>query len=173
MLLVFIFFTIVSLIIFLFFSSIKIYITISDSGYKVTICVFILKKIRIYKHDLNLSAKGLKKNKSKAIVDKKNVINYIRKLNIRADHIYAKIYVGTSEVQSTAIVAGILNSIIGIFISCLNIKITKENCKYKVIPIYSSNIVFHLKIKCIFSTSLVHIISTFMKKKIGDVRNGR
>ena len=97
----------------------------------------------------------------------------IRKLNIRADYIYAKIYLGTSEVQSTAIITGILNSIIGIIISGLNIKITKDNFRYEVIPVYTSNIVFNLKIKCIFSSSLVHIISTFIKKKIGDVRNGR
>ena len=173
MLLVFIFLIISLIIISFLLCSIKLYITICDSGYKVTICFCILEKICIYKGDLNSLTKRLNKNKPKTIVDLKSVIRLIRRLNIIADKIYAKIYIGTSEVQSTAIITGILNSIIGIIISGLNVKITKDNLKYKVIPIYSSKKVFHVKIKCIFSIGLVHIISTFIKKKIGDVRNGR
>ncbi len=173
MLLVFIFVLLLLIVILIFSCDIKLYITICDSGYKVTICFCILEKICIYKGDLNSLTKRLNKNKPKAIFNLKSVIRLIRRLNIIADKIYAKIYIGTSEVQSTAIITGILNSIIGIIISGLNVKITKDNLKYRVFPIYSSKKVFHVKIKCIFSIGLVHIISTFIKKKIGDVRNGR
>lgn len=173
MLLVFIFVVLLLIVILIVSCVIKFYITINDNGYKITICFFIFEKICIYKSNLNSLIKRFKKSKSRSMKDIKTNLKIIRKLNVKADKIYSKIYICTSEVQSTAIITGILNSIIGITFSGLNIKITKDNFIYKVIPIYSNKKVLHIKIKCIFSSSLVHIISTFIRTKIGDVRNGR
>ena len=173
MLLVFILVIILLIVIFILSCNIKLYITINNSGYKITVYFFILKKLCIYKSNLNSLSQNFKFKKNKSIGNRRSWIKYIRKLNVRADKIYSKIYISTSEVQSTAILTGILDSIIGVIISYLNVKITKDKFFYKVIPIYSSNKVLYIKIKCIFSSSLVHIISTFIRTKIGDVRNGR
>lgn len=172
MLLVFIFVIIFFIIVFILSSNIKVNIAISDNGYRIMIYVFIFRKFCIYRINSNQLLKRINK-KSYKIGDSKFILKFIKNLNIRADKLYAKLYVSTAEVQSTALISGILNNIITFLLVSLNVKITKNKIKYKVVPIYSNKKVFHIKIKCIFSTSLVHIISTLIRIKIGDEMNGR
>lgn len=172
MLLVFIFVIIFFIIVFILSCNIKLNISISDRGYRIMIYVFIFRKFCIYRINSNQLLKRINK-KSYKIGDSKFILKFIKNLNIRADKLYAKLYVSTAEVQSTALISGILNNIITFLLLSLNVKITKNKIKYKVIPIYSSKKIFHVKFKCIFSISLVHIISTFIRTKIGDEINGR
>ena len=173
MLLVFIFFIAMLIIRAILSCNIKLNIIINDSGHKIIISALIFEKICIFKTDFYSLLKRIKSRKSRWRLKKKEIFNVIRNLNVRADEINARILIGTSEVQSTAIISGLVNTFIGIIFSSLKIKINKDNFKYKVIPIYSNKNVFHIKIKCIFSFSLVNIINTFIKLKIGDVKHGR
>lgn len=172
MLLVFIFVIIFFIIVSILSCNIKLNISISDRGYRIMIYVFVFRKFCIYRINSNQLFKRIKK-KSYKIGDSKFILKLIKNLNIRADKLYARFYISTAEVQSTALISGLLNNIITFLLVSLNIKITKNKIKYKVTPIYSKKKVFNIKIKCIFSISLVHIISTFIRIKIGDEINGR
>ena len=156
-----------------------------NDDYKITIKLIILKKIQLLKKEYN-------KNKISKIKKKTNIKNKIKKfknsrltktLNKKKEikivkifilkmfemiKIDLKIKIGTKDAATTAILSGLVSTIISNF---LRIKIKNiETANYKIIPIYNNQNKIIINFTGIFVIKLRHIINIIyiLIKEKGD-----
>lgn len=187
-----IFFSIISLIIIitlvlLFFTEIKVEIKklefkiknfdINKSGI-IIIKFKILNKINLIKikTDIDKIQSLTSKNKydkiKNHVVKNENikVKDIQEKLKAKYENINLKIEIGEENAATTALLTGVISSIISVIIGKYFSDIKQIN--WNVQPMYNINIL-KLSLNCIISVKLIHIINTiFMMRKEGDKNAG-
>ena len=165
MLLVFIFVAV--LIVFLgamITCNVKLNIYANSKGNKAIMSIFIYNKICILRTDISKISKKMDKNKiPEWTKDKLFIIKTIRAIKVKAETLKIKIKIGTTDAEATAVLVGIIESIVSSVITILNIKVNNSEYYLNVIPDYSDKYVFDLKLKCIINFNLLHTISTIYK----------
>ena len=180
MLLVLIFFIIILIIISL---NIKIFIEIKDNKLSLLLKFYILKKILIGK--INLNKKNIKKRKNGKNKFRKNKITkkelrklvyiIIKKAKTRLEFLDFQIDICTTDVIATSYAVAIVSNVITFILKILKTKINYNKCSYKINPIYSNEKILNIKLNCIISANLVHIITIIFRnmKEWRCDKNGR
>ena len=187
-----IFFSIISLIIIialvlLFFTEIKVEIKklefkiknfdINKSGI-IIIKFKILNKINLIKIETDIDKIQSLTSKNKYDKIKNHVVknenikvkDIQEKLKAKYENINLKIEIGEENAATTALLTGVISSIISVIIGKYFSDIKQIN--WNVQPMYNINIL-KLSLNCIISVKLIHIINTiFMMRKEGDKNAG-
>ena len=187
-----IFFSIFSLIIIitlilLFFTEIKVEIKklefkiknfdINKSGI-IIIKFKILNKINLIKIETDIDKIQSLTSKNKYDKIKNHVVknenikvkDIQEKLKAKYENINLKIEIGEENAATTALLTGVISSIISVIIGKYFRDIKQIN--WNVQPMYNINIL-KLSLNCIISVKLIHIINTiFMMRKEGDKNAG-
>jgi len=138
---------------------------------KIFLEMYILKKLRIGK--VNFNKVNLSNEKSKLRMNRLLEINnldiILKNFSIDIEKLNLDILIGTEDAAITAIVVGIVSSIIGIVLrnKIKNIKFQK----YEVMPIYSNNNFLKLELNGIFTFNIVNIIDMiklFRKRSVEE-----
>lgn len=165
MLLVFYFLLIILLLIAAILScNVKIIIEANNKGHIIYACLYVFKFICLYKTDIS---KINHKMKNKNTLDKKRIIRIIRYLKLHLEELNIKIHIGANDSCITAILTGIINSVVYNIFSFFNLRINvkKNNFYISIIPVFENKKVLNIKFRCIISINLVHIISTIYRCK--------
>lgn len=140
--------------------------------FKIYIKIVIFEKIKILKIDVKkITNKKININKliEKAKKIEKNNLNKqltkdalknLKELQIEVKNADLKLELGTEEASTTAILVGIISTIIGIIL---------KRQKFKIIPIYENKNILNIKLNCIIRINLIHYIYKMIKK--GRKRN--
>lgn len=180
MLLVLIFFIIIIIIASI---KIKIFIQIKENKLELFIKFYIFGKILIGK--INLNKMRTKNNKriqeeiKKIDINKKELVKRIYKTikqtNINLEYLEFYIDICTTDVILTSYSVAVLSNIITFLLKILSLNINYKKCSYKINPIYSDKKILNIKLNCIISTNLVHIISIIYRnmKEWRCDKNGR
>lgn len=187
-----IFFSIFSLIIIItlvlvFFTEIKVEIKklefkiknfdINKSGI-IIIKFKILNKINLIKIETDIDKIQSLTSKNKYDKIKNHVVknenikvkDIQEKLKAKYENINLKIEIGEENAATTALLTGVISSIISVIIGKYFSDIKQIN--WNVQPMYNINIL-KLSLNCIISVKLIHIINTiFMMRKEGDKNAG-
>ncbi len=187
-----IFFSIISLIIIitlvlLFFTEIKVEIKklefkiknfdINKSGI-IIIKFKILNKINLIKIETDIDKIQSLTSKNKYDKIKNHVVknenikvkDIQEKLKAKYENINLKIEIGEENAATTALLTGVISSIISVIIGKYFSDIKQIN--WNVQPMYNINIL-KLSLNCIISVKLIHIINTIiMMRKEGDKNAG-
>lgn len=131
---------------------INIYLSIFN---KIKILNKDIKEIKIRNKDLDIRI--LKKKDLK--IDYKEVIQ-----NINIEKIDLNIQIGTQDAALTAIIVGIIASVLGVLI---------RKPKYEVIPIYLDKNFIKIRLDSIFTVNLTHYIYSQIFKRWGGKKNER
>ena len=180
--LVFLFFILIMflLIIMLVFSKIKIciddyrYIStlpkLKKTEYKITVCLYVLKIIPVFKIKIN-------KNKFKKIREKlkekfknidlldiekekeinKKILKATKALNINIDKFYLKVELGTENVIFSSIIIPIVGTLVAWFLQRENVSYNKQTFDIK--PIYYNQNLLNILFSGIFEIKMIHIIN--------------
>ena len=135
---------------------------------KIYVYLLIFQKIKLFKKDIkNLDFKKIKfQNKDidiKFLKDKDFKINYKELLqNIKIDIVKITLdtKIGTQNAAVTAILVGIISSVLGIII---------RKPKYQIIPVYSNKNLLKIKLDGIFTIYLMHYIYSVISKRKSSV----
>lgn len=154
-----------------------------NENYKVTITLYILKKIPILKLDITktklekLEIKNkLKDLEIKIINDRNNfdleTIKISKKLQPRIEGLNLKIIIGTEDAAITSYIVAIMSSSIGIL---LKNSLQNRSNSFTVTPIYINKNLFKLELNCIIKVKMIHIIYIIyiLNKKRRDEKNER
>ncbi|MBR2704634.1 MAG: DUF2953 domain-containing protein [Clostridia bacterium] len=162
-------FCILLLIIIILSSKIKFIIKANNSGHKAYALIYIFKVVCVYKVNIDdlKKTKMVNKIRNKKIPSKKLIIKIIKNLNIKLDVLKINMKFGANDSSLTAIITGIIYSIIYILFPIFNLKIdlNKDNFYINIIQVFDNKNVLNLNFKCIINIKLVHIISTIYKCK--------
>ena len=168
-----VFFILVIIIVLIATTELRLCVSIKDMSFKSYLKIYVLKSILISKIDLTKKRKKYIKNK---IIRKKfknlskNKIKFIKeiyfvlkdvKLNLKK--LDFKIDISTTDCILTSYTVFILSNIIAFFIKFTNVKINLKNFKYMINPLYVNQKILNIKLDCIITTNLVHIISILYK----------
>ena len=168
-----VFFILVIIIVLIATTELRLCVSIKDMSFKSYLKIYVLKSILIAKIDLTKKRKKYIKNK---IIRKKfknlskNKIKFIKgiyfvlkdvKLNLKK--LDFKIDISTTDCILTSYTVFILSNIIAFFIKFTNVKINLKNFKYMINPLYVNQKILNIKLDCIITTNLVHIISILYK----------
>lgn len=137
----------------------------TEANYKIIVKLYILKFIRIFK--ISITEEKMKKKKINDFIQKldivkdKNVfevklIDSLKRLNIKLEKMQLKVYLGTEDAAITAILIGIISTILGIILRNKTDNI--ENAKFEAIPIYQDKNLLKIYLDGIFKTNMIHII---------------
>ena len=145
---------------------------------KITIRFTILNKIDLFKFTTNIDRFKLPESKNK--YDK--LKNYIvknnsikikdiqKKLKVKYEIINLNIEIGKENAAITAILTGVVSSVVSVIIGKYFSDIKEIN--WNVQPIYNMNIL-KLSLNCIISVKLLHIINTIFMMRKEDDKNAR
>lgn len=142
-----------------------------DPTYKISIKVYVLKKIKILdkqiKNDDFKNQDKFKKMQNKITVQMKNngknfqveQIKILRNLKIEVKKMNFNVKIGTENAALTAIIVGMMYAIIpNIFNYFFDLE---ENTKFKIEPIYENKNLLNISFEGIFKLDLIHIINTY------------
>ena len=168
-----VFFILVIIIVLIATTELRLCVSIKDMSFKSYLKIYVLKSILIAKIDLTKKRKkyiknkrirkkfkNLSKNKIKFIKEIYFVLKYV-KLNLKK--LDFKIDISTTDCILTSYTVFILSNIIAFFIKFTNVKINLKNFKYMINPLYVNQKILNIKLDCIITTNLVHIISILYK----------
>ena len=168
-----VFFILVIIIVLIATTELRLFISIKDMSFKSYLKIYVLKSILIAKIDLTKKRKkyiknkriqkqfkNLSKNKTKLINEIYLILKDI-KLNLKK--LDLKIDISTTDCILTSYAVFILSNIIAFFIKFTNVKINLKNFKYMINPLYVNQKILNIKLDCIITTNLVHIISILYK----------
>ena len=158
---------------------IKIILKIEEQGYISYLKVFFIN-IPIWKIDLTNKKKTKKYNNIKYLdkykSDKNKLFLIIKdilsKSSINIEELNLKIDISTTDVILTSSIVTILSNLITFLLKYSKLNINKRACKYSITPLYIDKKVFNIKLNCIISINLVHIIYIIYKEWRGNI-NGR
>ena len=168
-----VFFILVIIIVLIASTELRLCVSIKDMSFKSYLKIYVLKSILIAKIDLTKKRKKYIKNKrirKKFKNLSKNKIKFIKeiyfvlkdvKLNLKK--LDFKIDISTTDCILTSYTVFILSNIIAFFIKFTNVKINLKNFKYMINPLYVNQKILNIKLDCIITTNLVHIISILYK----------
>lgn len=127
---------------------------------KIYVYLLFFNKIKILRTDINKIKLKIKKEKLDIKLFQKNKlgINIVKSLGLKIKKIDLLIEIGTEDSALTAILVGVLSSILGI---------TIKMPKYVVKPVYNNNI-FKIKLNGIFTLNLMQYIYSQIKKRRVD-----
>ncbi len=133
-----------------------------------------LNKINLFKIETNINKIQLPESKNKYDKIKNHVIknenikvkDIQQKLKAKYENINLNIEIGEENAATTALLTGVISSVISVIIGKYFSDIKQIN--WNVQSMYNMN-VLKLSLNCIISVKLIHIISTiFMMRKEGD-----
>ena len=132
---------------------------------KINVYILIFGKIKIFKNNVkNMKRPDFKiKNKNidiKILQDKDLKINYkslLKNIDLDIEKIDLNAQIGTEDAVLTAILVGIISSILGILI---------KKPKYQVIPIYTNKNFIKIRLDGIFSIYLMQYIDKIIFEKV-------
>lgn len=168
-----VFFILVIIIVLITTTELRLFISIKDMSFKSYLKIYVLKSILIAKIDLTKKRKkyiknkriqkqfkNLSKNKTKFI---KEIYLILKDIKLNLKKLDLKIDISTTDCILTSYVVFILSNIIAFFIKFINVKINSKNFKYVINPLYVNQKILNIKLDCIITTNLVHIISILYK----------
>lgn len=168
-----VFFILVIIIVLIATTELRLFISIKDMSFKSYLKIYVLKSILIAKIDLTKKRKkyiknkriqkqfkNLSKNKTKFI---KEIYLILKDIKLNLKKLDLKIDISTTDCTLTSYVVFILSNIIAFFIKFTNVKINLKNFKYMINPLYVNQKILNIKLDCIITTNLVHIISILYK----------
>lgn len=168
-----VFFILVIIIVLIATTELRLCISIKDMSFKSYLKIYVLKSILIAKIDLTKKRKkyiknkriqkqfkNLSKNKTKFI---KEIYLILKDIKLNLKKLDLKIDISTTDCILTSYVVFILSNIIAFFIKFTNVKINSKNFKYVINPLYVNQKILNIKLDCIITTNLVHIISILYK----------
>lgn len=179
------------------FSSIKLIINnleITNSNNKMKLIfegkvgVYLFGKIKLFSIKINnnktkeLLDKNIIKDKIKKVknnnkeqkqIQKQIIKEILKKLEI--ENIDLNIIIDTKNIVLTSYLVGIISSIIPNILSRNINNFNSKNHKFKITPLYKNQKYIYIKLKCIISIKIVHIINVYKigKKYKGGIKNER
>lgn len=151
---------------------------ITNKNSKVSLKIYILKKIKIA--EFNLKKVDLKSDKVKNRLQQQfegnkfnlDTVKLLSKINYIIEKLNLKFYFGTEDAAITAIGTGVGYTIISNFV---NGKIlTFKNIEYEIFPIYQNKNILKLELDSIITLKMENIIDIIKLLKKGRVdKNGR
>lgn len=127
---------------------------------EINVYLLIWRKVKIFK----INAKNIKtsnlKMKSKEIDIKINYKEMLKNIDIDIEKIELYVQVGTQNAAVTAILVGIISSLLGILI---------KKTKYQVMPNYSNKNLIKIQLDSIFSIYLMQYICKLILGQLGPV----
>ena len=168
-----VFFILVIIVLLIATTELRLFISIKDMSFKSYLKIYVLKSILIAKIDLTKKRKkyiknkriqkqfkNLSKNKTKFI---KEIYLILKDIKLNLKKLDLKIDISTTDCILTSYTVFILSNIIAFFIKFTNVKINLKNFKYMINPLYVNQKILNIKLDCIITTNLVHIISILYK----------
>lgn len=168
-----VFFILVIIIVLIATTELRLCVSIKDMSFKSYLKIYVLKSILIAKIDLTKKRKkyiknkrirkkfkNLSKNKTKFI---KEIYFVFKDVKLNLKKLDFKIDISTTDCILTSYTVFILSNIIAFFIKFTNVKINLKNFKYMINPLYVNQKILNIKLDCIITTNLVHIISILYK----------
>ena len=155
-----VFFILVIIIVLIATTELRLCVSIKDMGFKSYLKIYVLKSILITKIDLTKKRKKYIKNKTKFI---KEIYFVLKDVKLNLKKLDFKIDISTTDCILTSYTVFILSNIIAFFIKFTNVKINLKNFKYMINPLYVNQKILNIKLDCIITTNLVHIISILYK----------
>ncbi len=168
-----VFFILVIIIVLIATTELRLCVSIKDMSFKSYLKIYVLKSILIAKIDLTKKRKkyiknkrirkkfkNLSKNKTKFI---KKIYFVLKDVKLNLKKLDFKIDISTTDCILTSYTVFILSNIIAFFIKFTNVKINLKNFKYMINPLYVNQKILNIKLDCIITTNLVHIISILYK----------
>lgn len=131
---------------------------------KIFIYILFFEKLKLFKKNIrNIDKKRIKfQNKDldiKFLKDRDIKVDYkdlLQKIDIYFEQIDLNVQLGTEDAALTAVLTGIISTVLGIII---------RKPRYEIIPIYANKNFLKIKLDCIFSVHLMqYIIKVFSKK---------
>jgi len=134
---------------------------------KIFVYLLIFKKIKLFKRDVkNQKIKFRNKDIDLKLIKNNDLkIDYrqlFQRANIYFDKINLNVQLGTEDAAITAILTGIISTVIGVIV---------QKPKYEIIPIYSNRNFIKIKLDCIISVHLMQYIYKLVSNKIKDLGN--
>ena len=168
-----VFFILVIIIVLIATTELRLCVSIKDMSFKSYLKIYVLKSILIAKIDLTKKRKkyiknkrirkkfkNLSKNKTQFI---KEIYFVLKDVKLNLKKLDFKIDISTTDCILTSYTVFILSNIIAFFIKFTNVKINLKNFKYMINPLYVNQKILNIKLDCIITTNLVHIISILYK----------
>jgi len=151
------------------------YKKIKNLEYKI--CIKLFKRIKLFTFKIRADKFIGKNNKiiKGGYRDLIKILKYIFKNDkIKKEKIYLNLKIGTEDAALTSYIVATLYTIISLFIAKQIDKISRNNYRYEIIPLYINKNELKLSINCIVSIKLVHIINViYVLKRKDDEKNGR
>ena len=146
---------------------------ITNKNNKVSLKIYVLKKIKIA--EIDLKKIDLKSDKAKKRIQKQfdenklklDTIKLLNKVNYIIEKLDLKVYIGTEEPSITAIGVGVGYTIVSNFIGGKTI--SNKNIDYKIFPIYQNKNIFKLELDSIITFKMENIIDIIKLLKKGRV----
>lgn len=151
---------------------------------EISVGIYILNKIRIYKKHINKedidnikNKKNIDKIKKKFlngnnIKDKKQSVKFdlklLKQLNIKLHNIDLELELGTEDVILTCVLICIIAIAISMVLAKTIEKYDEKEYKYKILPIYNNKNSLKIALKGIISIKLVNIISIIFRLFFGS-----
>ncbi len=168
-----VFFILVIIIVLIATTELRLCVSIKDMSFKSYLKIYVLKSILITKIDLTKKRKkyiknkriqkqfeNLSKNKTKFI---KEIYLILKDIKLNLKKLDLKIDISTTDCILTSYTVFILSNIIAFFIKFTNVKINFKKFKYMINPLYVNQKILNIKLDCIITTNLAHIISILYK----------
>lgn len=139
-------------------------------NFKVKFRIFLINKLKIL--ELKLNKEKMKKIYSKQKLEKIDTKKMMRKLPksnkekikilemLKLKKIKLYIEIGTEEIMLTTMIIPILSSLFSVIFSMI---CNKNDCYYKVNPIYIDENIYKINLDCIISIKMIHIIVIMWK----------
>ena len=106
----------------------------------------------------------------------KQIENYseFKNISVNLERLDFKCKVGIGNGILTGYIVTILSIAISFFINKLAEKIDSKLHKFKVLPVYVDDLILELKLECIISIKMIHILYVIKKQKLRRKKqNGR
>ena len=123
---------------------------------KIYVCLVVFGKFKLFKNDIKKINLDKMKLKNKNIDLKIGFREILKNIKVQAEKVDLNIQIGTDNAAITAILVGVISSIIGIIL---------RKPKYQVMPIYSNKNLLKIRLDGIFTIDLMqYIYKTVLNK---------
>ena len=143
---------------------------ITNNDNKVSLKIYILKKIKVA--EINLKKVDLKnetlKNQFKGVKFNLDTIDFLKNVNYIIEKLNLKCNIGVKDAAITAVTVGIIYMIISNFLSDRIQNV--ENIEYEVVPVYNNRNILNVELDSIISIKMENIIDIIRYMKKGRVK---
>lgn len=146
---------------------------ITNENSKVSLKIYILRKIKIA--EINLKKVDLKNEEVRNSLQKQfkknkpnlDIIKFFKSVNFKIEKMSLKIFEGTEDAAITAIGVGVGYTFISNFISGKIVDL--KNIKYEILPVYQNKNILKLEFDSIITLNMENIIDIIKLLKKGRV----